>query len=303
MILEDARLHWYDWLCFEKHVSPHTFKAYRDDLARFLGFMQQHMGGEVPSLNMLAALKPRDFRAWLAWCHQQRYEKTSIARALSSIKAFYRYLNKHDIIDNVEIQSVRTPKQPKTIPRTISRPDVHNILSHSSSLSVLSWVQCRDVALLMLLYGTGIRISEALNLNHSALESRECMRVMGKRSKERQIPLLPIVRAALDTYIARSPYGKRANDPVFYGVRGKRLSVGVSERMVRQIRQNLELPEYVTPHALRHSFATHLLEAKADLRSIQELLGHASLETTQKYVYVDEKHLMHVYQNSHPRAR
>lgn len=304
MTLEDTLIAWYDWLRFEKHVSSHTFKAYRDDLDRFIFFIQKHKGGSTLNVQDLADLKTSDFRAWLAVCHNKGYEKASIARGLSVVKSFYRYLNKKGFIDNVAIQGIRAPKQPKNIPRTIGQSDMTNILQQSSYTDVGPlWVQKRDMALIILLYGTGMRISEALNLDYQDIQNRDFITVLGKRAKERQIPILPIIIKYLENYNALCPYGGESGSPLFYGVRGGRLSAGVAERMVRHLRQYLGLPTSVTPHAFRHSFATHLLEDNVDLRSIQELLGHTSLETTQKYLTVDEKHLMDVYKKAHPRAK
>lgn len=290
---------WTDWLRHEKRVSDHTLKAYTTDLNQFLVFISGHVGGGV-TLIVLEQLELRDFRAWLAALYQKKYARTSVARALSSIKSFFAYLHRTGAIKSLDLQSLQGPSVPKTLPKALNQTDAAYLLAEVAT--GVDWVALRDEALVTLLYGTGLRISEALNLRQQDLQNPTQLRITGKGGKQRLVPLLPVVYEAMQKYLARCPYASEPESPVFYGVKGKVLSAGVAEKNMRDLRRRLGLPESVTPHALRHSFATHLLEEGSNLRTIQELLGHASLSTTQRYTHVDQKHLMHVYKKNHPRG-
>jgi integrase/recombinase XerC len=300
--INDAFQQWKRWLQDEKRLADHTLIAYMADFFRFVEFIQNHMGMEF-SLSTFHILKAQDLRAWLAWMSSENYARTSIARALSVLKSFSSFLLRNHLIENAVIQSIRAPKLPITVPKALSQQDTFTLLEQSSQFHTTPWICKRDHALFTLLYGAGLRISEALSLNHQDLKDGSYLKVKGKGNKERLVPFLPQVKTLLDQYIHSCPYGSSFQDPIFYGRQGKRLSIGVAEKHIRLLRRTIGLPELVTPHALRHSFATHLLEENVDLRSIQELLGHSSLSTTQRYTNADQKHLLKVYTHAHPRSK
>lgn len=293
---------WAAWLTHERRASPHTLAAYRRDLTAFLAFLAEHLGAP-PDLDDLGRLGPTDFRAWLARRHGRGAARTSTARALSVVRGFFRLLDRRGMVSNPAAQAVRTPRLPRAVPRPLPRAQAAEVLDTAPALASEDWIGDRDVALFTLLYGCGLRIDEALSLNGGDRPRGDTLRVTGKGRKQRMVPVLPVVRRALEAYVAACPYGIGDDDPLFVGARGKRLNAGVAQRQMRRLRAALGLPENATPHALRHSFATHLLDAGGDLRAIQELLGHASLSTTQRYTEVAAEHLLSVYANAHPRAR
>jgi integrase/recombinase XerC len=293
---------WRQWLTGERRASAHTVEAYGRDLAGFLGFLGVHLGGE-PALADLDALAASDFRAYLADLHTQGLAKSSIARALASVRGFFRFADRHGLAHNAAIASVRTPKLAKPLPKALTERDARDLVDAAASGERVPWLALRDQALLLLLYGCGLRIGEALSLRCGDLPRGDTLRVTGKRRKQRVVPVLAIVGEALAQYLAACPYRLAAGDPLFVGSRGGALNPGVVQRQVRYLRATLGLPEMATPHALRHSFATHLLAAGGDLRTIQELLGHASLSTTQRYTQVDTARLAAVHRAAHPRAR
>ncbi len=252
---------------------------------------------------MLGALRPADFRSWLAHRTMKGLAKTSTARAVSAVKSFFHYLDRQGVVSNPAAASMRAPKLPRQVPRPLTTDDATDVLALADDPDQPAWVRARDLALLILLYGGGLRIGEALGLDvETVRQSGEVMRITGKGNKERVVPLLPKVRDAIETYLAQRPDGSPGKAPLFIGVQGKRLNPGVAQRRFRNLRTMLGLPDTATPHALRHSYATHLLGGGADLRTIQELLGHASLSTTQRYTDVDAEALLEVYRNAHPRA-
>jgi integrase/recombinase XerC len=277
---------WVVWLRSERRLAARTEQGYREDVASFVRFMARHLGGEM-SLANLAALRPPDLRAWLAWRHGEDYARTSTARAIAAVRSLFRFVDRRHGVHNPALQAMRTPRLPHRLPRPL-------------------WLGQRDTALLMLLYGGGLRIGEALALNRREIgidpRSLRGLRVRGKGNKERLVPILPIVADAVAAYLAACPSPPLPDEPLFKGARGGRLQQAVVQKQVRQLRVTLGLPETATPHALRHSFATHLLGDGADLRAIQELLGHASLSTTQGYTEVDGRRLMTLYARAHPRA-
>jgi integrase/recombinase XerC len=296
---------WRDWLAHEKRKAPASVKAYQTDLAGFLAFLCVHRG-EPPDLEGLVGLKANDFRAWLAVRHQRGLARTSTARALAAVRGFYRFLDRHHGRHNPALAALRTPRLQRRLPRPLSSDQAAELLESAPALAKSDWLARRDVALLLLLYGAGLRIGEALGLSRGALGDEPAalrtLVVTGKGSKQRLVPVLSVIGEALSAYLACCPFALGARDPLFIGVRGKRLQDAVVRRQVRDLRRLLGLPESATPHALRHSFATHLLAGGADLRAIQELLGHASLSTTQGYTGVDSERLMRMYDRSHPRA-
>ena len=296
---------WCDWLAHEKRQAELTVKGYRTDLFGFLGFCAEHLGG-APGLDQLVNLKIIDFRAWLAVRHRDGVAKASSARGLAALRNFYRYLERRHGLHNPAIKALRTPRQEQRLPRPLSSDQANDLVSSAPAASKLDWIGKRDTALLLLLYGGGLRIGEALALNRGMIGGDPAalrqLTVTGKGRKQRLVPILPIIAAAIHDYVEACPFGLADASPLFVGLRGKRLQPALLRRHVQTVRQMLGLPESATPHALRHSFATHLLTDGADLRTIQELLGHASLSTTQGYTSLDSARLMRLYQNAHPRA-
>ena len=294
-----------DWLFFlrdERRASAHTIAAYRRDLENFSRFLAEHLG-RLPELADLNDLRLADFRAWLARRAQESRAKTSTARALSSLRGFFRYLKRRGKAENAALGLLRTPKLPRALPKPLSPDETEDAITRIGDVAAEPWMALRDTAIITLLYGCGLRISEALALDRKSAPFGDSLRIKGKGNKERIVPVLPAVGEAVAAYLADCPYRLKPEDPLFVGARGARLSAGVVQRQVRKVRRYLGLPETATPHALRHSFATHLLSSGADLRAIQELLGHASLSTTQRYTQVDKAQLMEVYTKAHPRAR
>ena len=295
---------WHAWLAGERRLSPHTVDGYRRDLSGFLDFLAEHAGAP-PDLRTLEALSPADFRAWLARRAADGIQAASRARGLSGVRSFFRYLRRRGLAtSDAALATVRTPKLPKSLPKPLSLADTRQLLSGAEDTDGEPWIAARDTALFTLLYGCGLRLGEALGLRRGeAPTSGDTLVVLGKGRKQRTVPVLPVVRAAIADYIAACPHPLRAEDPLFVGKRGGPLNPAVAQRQMRHLRALLSLPETATPHALRHSFATHLLGSGADLRVIQELLGHASLSTTQRYTAVDAEKLLSVYRSAHPRAR
>jgi integrase/recombinase XerC len=293
---------WRLWLATEKRASRHTLAAYSRDVAAFFVFLADHLG-EPPALRDLAALRPTDFRAWLAARRGDDLGAVSNARALSSLRGFFGWLDRRGLGHNPHVAGLRSPKLPRALPKPLVVADAERIVADVGDFHDEPWIAARDVAVLTLLYGAGLRIDEALSLNRDVLPLGETLIVMGKGRKQRIVPLLPAVRTAIEAYVARCPFQPGSNGPLFLGARGKRLQAGIVQAQMRKARAALGLPETATPHALRHSFATHLLGAGGDLRAIQELLGHASLSTTQRYTEVDAERLIKVYDDAHPRAR
>jgi integrase/recombinase XerC len=294
---------WRQWLGVERNCSAHTLDAYGRDLAAFLNFLSEHQGHR-PGLNDLGSLTTSDFRGYLARRAGDGLTRSSTARALSSLRNFFRFLEKRGLAANAAIGAVRTPKLPRGVPKPLSVEDAKLSLDEAFSLHEKKpWQGIRDRALFTLIYGCGLRISEALGLSVCDVPEGDAITITGKGNKDRVVPLLPIVKQRIGEYLVHCPYKLKPRDPLFVGARGQRLNPGVVQRQMREIRKSLGLPETATPHALRHSFATHLLAGGGDLRTIQELLGHASLSTTQRYTEVDAKRLIDIYKDAHPRAR
>lgn len=296
----DAVGKWQTWLKVEKNVSPHTFRAYTGDLGQFLNFLRNHYDGEI-GLNNLSATSLTDFRSWLSRKSMDGLAASSRARSLSGVKNFLGWLDKQGIMHNAAIKLVRTPKLPHKLPRPLEKTQTFRLLF--DDVGNQDWIALRDRALFTLLYACGLRINEALGLNLSGLPRDGFVRVMGKGSKERQVPTLPIVMETIAAYRAKCPFAETPDRPVFVGERGKRLNQGMAQKAIRDLRSLLHLPDTATPHALRHSFATHLLENGANLREIQELLGHASLSTTQRYTEVNAEELIKIYKSAHPKSQ
>ena len=298
-----ARESFLSWMALEKRASPLTVEAYGTDLASFLGFLTRHLGAE-PDLAALAAATQADIRAWLASLANEGLVNASRARHLSAVRSFFRYMSRYLGVDNAAVKLVATPKTRRPLPRALAPAAARSVTEDIGEMSDLAAIQARDTALFTLLYGCGLRIAEALALNvRDAPRTGQDgpLRVVGKGSKERIVPVLPVVREAIAAWLRLHP-GAVPEAPLFLGSRGQRLDPAVAQRTLRNYRRLNGLPEHATPHALRHSFATHLLAGGADLRSIQDLLGHASLSTTQRYTSVDEAQLLDVWRKSHPRA-
>jgi integrase/recombinase XerC len=289
---------WQKWLADEKRFSPHTCDAYARDLLNFLTFIAEHLGGR-PRLRDLDAMRPVDFRAWLARHASDGHKRTSTARALSVVRGFFAWLERNNLAANHAIRTLRTPKVPHAVPKALSIGETEELME---TVEGEDWVALRDIAVLTLLYGAGLRIAEALSLKVEDAPKKDSIRVTGKGNKQRLVPILPVVREAINAYLDACPWQMEPETPLFRGTRGGPLRARIVQRQMQQMRTLLGLPETATPHALRHSFATHLLAMGGDLRSIQELLGHASLSTTQRYTEVDTGQLLDEYRATHPRA-
>ena len=290
---------WQTWLKVEKNVSKHTFRAYTSDLGQFLNFLRDHYDDDV-GLNTLSATSLTDFRSWLSRKSMDGLTASSRARSLSGVKNFLGWLDKNGYMHNASIGLVRTPKIGHKLPRPMEKTQAFRLIFDKPTHD---WVTLRDRALFTLLYACGLRINEALGLNIADLPRDGFLRVMGKGGKERQVPTLPIVMETLSAYLTICPYAQTPDRPLFMGERGKRMNQGIAQKSIRDIRFDLQLPDTATPHALRHSFATHLLENGANLREIQELLGHASLSTTQRYTEINAEELIKIYKSTHPKSK
>jgi integrase/recombinase XerC len=303
MLAEAARQGFLDWLAHERRCSPLTVEAYGADAARFLGFLTGHLGAE-PDLAALAGLRAADLRAWLAWEAGEGRGNATRARHLAAVRTFFRWLTRHHGLQNTQLRLLATPRTRRPLPRALQATQALAVAHDIGVMSDAAAIAARDVALFTLLYGAGLRIAEALALNVADAplpDGTAPLRVTGKGSKQRLVPVLPAVREALAAWLRLHPR-PQPDAPLFLGARGGRLDPAVAQRTLRHYRRLAGLPEYATPHALRHSFATHLLAGGGDLRSIQELLGHASLSTTQRYTAVDNARLLEVWQRTHPRG-
>ena len=300
---EEARIAFLEWLGRERRAAPLTVEAYGTDIAAFLGFLTQHLGGE-PDLTALASLRAADLRGWLAAEAARGAGNATRARHLSAVRSFFRFLARRHGVDNPALKLIATPRGRQPVPRALGTGQAREVTERIAEMSDSAAMQARDTALFTLLYGCGLRIAEALALDvrdAPATGGAAALRVVGKGAKERIVPVLPAVREAVAAWLARHP-DRQPSSPLFVGARGGRLDAAVAQRTLRNFRRLHGLPEHATPHALRHSFATHLLAGGADLRSIQDLLGHASLSTTQRYTAVDEARLVEVWRKAHPRA-
>lgn len=292
--LTDVIFRWQKWLKNERGYSPNTCDAYFRDLSDFFTFLNNNLG-HLPTLKDMAELTIGRFRSYAAQCAAKHLEKSSMARHVSTLKNFFKFLRTHKFAENTAITILSSPRQAKAIPKAADVNDTFNIISESQDIAKQPWQGLRDTAVFTLLYGCGLRISEALSLNVGDISGNDFIRIIGKGNKERIVPLLPVVREAIEAYLAECPYKMRTGEPLFLGARGERLLPRIVQRQMQKIRRKLNLPDTLTPHALRHSFATHLLAEGADLRSIQELLGHASLSTTQRYTDVNIEKLKEEY--------
>lgn len=294
---------WLDYLGAERRMSPKTLEAYRRDVGQFLGFMAEHLGGR-PTLKQLAKLTPADIRAFMAARRADGAGNRSLMRALAGTRSFARFLERNGKGKVGALAAVRTPKLPRTLPKPLPASAAKQMtdIDTRAGEERETWVLARDAAVLALLYGSGLRISEALGLRRKDANGQDALTVLGKGNKTRMVPVLPQVTKAIAGYIKLCPYDLPPDGPLFVGARGGPLSPRIVQLAMARLRGALGLPDSATPHALRHSFATHLLARGGDLRAIQELLGHASLSTTQIYTAVDAERLLDVYASAHPRA-
>jgi len=284
-----------------KGAAQNTTVAYGRDVTEFLVFMTEH-SGQTQGLGALARINTQDMRAWMARTRSGGVSPRSLARKLSAVKAFYKWLAQREGFEPTAVLSTRAPKFTKKLPRPVSEEAARDLLDIASLQSDKPWVGLRDTAVLTLLWGCGLRISEALGLTGRDAPLPEVMRITGKGGKERIVPVIEAARSAVDAYVVACPYDLDADGPLFRAIRGGALAPRAIQKVMAQGRMQLGLPASATPHAMRHSFATHLLNAGGDLRAIQELLGHASLSTTQAYTAVDTVRLMDVYARAHPKA-
>lgn len=303
-------------LAHERRLSPHTLRAYGDDVARFLAFLKEHRGREADS-DLLARLSPADFRGFMTQRRNEGLGVRGVKRALAAVRSFYRHLERQEIVSNPAPRAVRTPKLARTLPRPLSEREASETLAAAAESTVAEsagaksthvknggdWLAARDAALLTLLYGAGLRISEALSLTRGDVPFGEWLTITGKRKKERIVPVLPALREKIADYAERIPFAGGRDTPLFLSRRGRAMGAREAQALMQRLRNALGLSQSATPHALRHSFATHLLANGGDLRAVQELLGHASLSTTQTYTDVDTHRLMAVYEKAHPRAK
>jgi integrase/recombinase XerC len=287
-------------LAADRRRSPHTVRAYVATAHRFLVFLRDYRG-EILGRFTLLQIAPVEMRAFLAHRRGEGLGASSAARELSAVRAFLRFAA-DDLGEQAQLPRTRAPRRPRTLPRPAAPDDCLALAHDAADAASQPWIGARDLAILLLLYGSGLRVAEAMALTGRALPLGPALRVIGKRSKPRVVPLIPAVREAVEAYLAVSPWPVSGDAPLFVGARGGPLNPDLVRRAVQGARRRLGLAETLTPHALRHSFATHLLARGADLRSLQELLGHASLSSTQIYTGVDAAHLLDVYRHAHPRA-
>ena len=298
---EDLKRAWLSMLAHERRASPNTLRAYGDDLSRFLGFLHIHLGSAITE-RTLAKVAPADIRAFITDRRSDGLGARGVQRAIAAVRSFYRWLARENILDNPAPRAVRTPRVKRGLPRPLSETDTARTLEEAGEHDI-AWLAARDVALLTLLYGAGLRISEGLSLKRGDVPLGRTLTILGKGSKERSVPILPAVSEAIADYAAKIPFSGARDTALFLSRRGKPMSPREAQALMQKLRGRLGLSEKATPHALRHSFATHLLANGGDLRSVQELLGHASLSTTQTYTEVETSKLMDIYKNAHPRGR
>ena len=288
------RTAWLVWLESERRYGANTLAAYESDLDDYLGYAGGDAGSAPPDR--------RRFRGWLADMAGRGLARTTVARRVSALRSFYRFCGRTGRIDINDLSWLRAPRPPKSVPKPVSEEDARALLAAIFRRRGDDWAKQRDFALLMMLYGSGLRISEALDLTRRDVPLGDWLRITGKGGKIREVPVLPAIAEAVAAYVGACPFDGGPDAPLFVSARGNAFGARAAQRLVESLRLELSLPAHVTPHALRHAFATHLLGNGADLRAIQELLGHASLSTTQRYTNVDEAHLLRLHRETHPRS-
>ncbi len=299
--LTHALAGWLDHCRALNGAADNTVKAYQADVLGFLAFMSVHHGGQQ-GLGPLAKITVSDMRAWMASARAGGVGARTLARQLSAVKTFYRWVAEREGFEPTAVLSTRSPKFTKKLPRPLAEDAASAMIETVELQATEGWIAARDAAVVTLLYGCGLRISEALSLTGAQVPLPQVMRITGKGGKERIVPVIDAARDAVATYLRLCPHPVEPSAPLFRGVRGGALNPRLVQKVMEKSRLQLGLPATATPHAMRHSFATHLLTAGGDLRAIQELLGHASLSTTQAYTAVDTAHLMAVYNRTHPKA-
>lgn len=287
---------WIEWLKVQRNYSPHTIKSYLSDVNIFL----ENIPCKKVGLDELKKLDVRDFRNFFSRRAKLAISKTSIAREESAVRNFFKWMDDNDIMQNTAVFQLSSPKLPKVLPRSLDVNTTFDVIDSALQNCSEPWLGIRDMAILTLLYGCGLRISEALGLNVEDIENSDFIKIRGKGGKDRYVPLLPIVVERIEEYKKCCPYRIERGKPLFLGARGERVKPRIIQRKLQKIRANLNLPANITPHALRHSYATHLLAQGFDLRSIQELLGHASLSSTQRYTDVDMDKILKEYKKAFP---
>lgn len=294
---------WLSWASDQKRMTPKTIDAYERDVRQFLSHLTGHVG-EPACIEHVANLKPLDMRGFMARRREAGAEARTLGRGLAGIRSFVRFLEKKGLANSAGLAATRSPKQPKTLPKALPASQAVRLTEASEHLSETPWIASRDAAVMTLLYGCGLRIGEALSLTPNIMKSAHTgsIRVTGKGGVTRLVPVLHQVIEAVESYQKLCPYVMEGDDILFRGAKGGPLQPAIVQKTMRILRGALGLPDSATPHALRHSFATHLLAGGGDLRTIQELLGHASLSTTQIYTSVDTSRLMDIYEKAHPRA-
>ncbi|WP_395477095.1 tyrosine recombinase XerC [Rickettsia endosymbiont of Pantilius tunicatus] len=296
---QELIIKWQKYLGLQKNYSNHTMISYNNDLKHFLEFMNYY-NSDIVTMDYIKVADIRLMRSWLAKRKCDNFVTSSIARGLSAIKNFYKFLEKTSDIHNHVVFSIKSPKKSKLLPKTLSEEEVNISLDHIEEYGNSQWIEVRNKALLVLIYASGLRISEALSITKLHLQNLEFIKIMGKGSKERVIPWLTIARNLITEYLEKLPYELKDDEPIFRGKQGKKLQPPVFNRELIKLKRFYGLPEHLSAHSFRHSFASHLLENGADLRSIQELLGHKSLSTTQSYTKTSIKHLEMAYVTAHP---
>ncbi|MET0943048.1 MAG: tyrosine recombinase XerC [Mesorhizobium sp.] len=301
--LLDARVDWLKALGLERRLAALTLDAYERDTRQFFQFLTGHCGGP-PGISDIKELRTADLRAYLAWRRSSGAGARTLGRGLAGVRSFLRFLERRGIANAAGAAALRAPKQPKSLPKPLTAADAKRVVSSGEQLAEEPWIAARNAAVLTLLYGSGLRISEALGLSGAELTGSgdSVLRVTGKGGKTRLVPVLPVALQAVAEYRRLCPYHLAPEGLLFRGARGGPLNPAIVQREMQKLRSALNLPPTATPHALRHSFATHLLGRGGDLRTIQELLGHASLSTTQIYTGVDTARLLEIYEAAHPRA-
>ncbi len=297
MIIAIHRTAWLRWLASEKRYGQNTLDAYERDLDDFSSYLT--CGG----ITYDGVLSRQVFRGWLANMAARQLARTTIARRVSSLRSFYRFCGRNQLLDVPDLGWLRAPKPPRAVPKSLSTDDAQALLQAIFNRRGADWTKKRDFAVLMLLYGVGLRISEALGLLRKDAPIGDWLSITGKGGKMRDVPVLKATSEAVDDYIDECPFDGGPDEALFLSSRGKPLGARAVQRLLEGLRIELDLPAHVTPHSLRHAFATHLLGNGGDLRAIQELLGHASLSTTQRYTHVDESHLIQIHRDTHPRSR
>ncbi len=296
MIDAAHRSAWLAWLATEKRYGSNTLDAYARDLDDFSAF-----AATIPAAPSM--IDRHIFRGWLAHMAARQLARTTVSRRVSSLRGFYRFCGRRQLLDVPDLSWLRAPKPNQPVPKSLSADDAKSLLAAIFDRRGADWVKQRDFAVLILLYGAGLRISEALGLRRGDAPLGDWLTITGKGNKTREVPVLAAAAEAVDDYLAVCPFDDGPSAALFVSSRGSALGPRAVQRLVEDLRASLDLPAHVTPHALRHAFATHLLGNGGDLRAIQELLGHASLSTTQRYTQVDESHLIQIHRDTHPRAR